>query len=247
MTVLYETLKLWQRAARLAGSILLMSTPWAVVASAQVPEPDLPLASTAPPYALFQYSTLTGSGNTITATWLPVVTTSGTVYKNVKLQFNVDTSGNLTIASGYPQVGPAPATVISNFRAGDYVGPSAVLSGGMKITVNGPGIAPGGATEWSLSAASGANGCTYPSSATWYVGPLSSSPIAARLKAVGITNTEYSYGIGGSQCTINGGAWNPDSILGFSQAGSSITIVSFTKSAVDKATPVDQISYTLSK
>src|SRR5215472_12824105 len=78
-----------------------------------------------PPYALFQYASITGSGNTITASWVPVVTTSGnTIYKNVTLQFNVDASGNLTLASGFPQVIPAPVVQVSSFMAGNYVGPN---------------------------------------------------------------------------------------------------------------------------
>ncbi len=118
-----------------------------------------------------------------------------------------------------------------------------MLSGAALITVSGPGVAPGGATEWSLAATTGANGCTYPSSATWYVGPLSSSPLASRLAAAKITSTALSYGvIGGEECFYT---WPNNALIGLSQTGNKITIVSFTLNGVDYNVPVDQISYTL--
>jgi hypothetical protein len=57
------------------------------------------------PYALFQSSTLTGSGNVITAIRVPVVTSTGQViYEDVTVQFHVDSAGNLTLISGFPTV-----------------------------------------------------------------------------------------------------------------------------------------------
>jgi hypothetical protein len=236
----------WRRTTRLAMYLLLSSALWMVTAQAQDSGTSLPLDSPTPPYALFQYSTLTGAGNAVVASWVPVVTTHGTVYKNVTLLFAADDSGNLTLVPGYPQVGPAPAVLIANFKAGKYVGPSVILSGQAMITVSGPGVAPGGATEWAIAAATGAAGCTYPSTATWYVGPLATSPIVARIQKAGITSTAWSYGVGGSQCST-GLAWLADSLLGFSQVGNTITIVSFTHNGTDQAQPVDQITYTLTK
>lgn len=203
--------------------------------------------STAAPYAEFQYSTLTGSGNTITATQVPVVTSTGvTVYENLSLQFNVDANGNLSIATGYPQIVPAPALLASGFLAGTYIGPPTVNSGGMIISVAGPGVTSGGATEWTLSSASGANACTFPYSATWYVGPISSSPLAARLKSNGITSTAWSYGIGtASQCSGANNAWYLNPLIGVSQVGNTITFASFTFQNSDYSTPQAQITYTL--
>ncbi len=141
-------------------------------------EPDLERltqnAAATAPYSLFQFSSLIGSGNSITATLVPVVTSTGAiVYKNVTLQFNVDASGNLTLAS--TQIAPSVTPITSSFRPGRYVGPSTIYSG-MVVNVSGPGIASGGATEWTLAAASGTNCSTYPGTATWYVGPLASNP-----------------------------------------------------------------------
>src|ERR1700743_2689755 len=106
----------------------------------------------APPYALLQYSTLTGSGNTITATQVPLVIANGvTVYVNLTLQFAVDSNGNVTLVPGYPQEIPAPTIISNDFKAGTYVGPSTILSGGMIVAAAGPGATGGGATGWAAS------------------------------------------------------------------------------------------------
>ena len=149
-----------------------------------------------PPYAIFQNAAITASGNTINATRVPVITQSGVpVYVDVAIQFNVDNNGNLSIASGFPQFAPSPALLTSQFKPGTYVGPSSLLGGKARIVVSGPGIAAGGATQWSASAAPGADSCTIPLSATWHAGAPSSGPYAARVAAAKITNTDFSYGI----------------------------------------------------
>lgn len=222
---------------RLTTFVMAFTAPWVVVARAQTPPA---------PYSLFQYSSLTGAGNTITATQVPVVTSAGTtIYVNITVQFDVDSNGNLTISSGYPQFVPAPTLLVSSFLAGKYVAPSTIYSGKGLIAVSGPGVSDGGATQWSLAAAAGANEGTYPGSATWYVGPIDNNPLAARLKSAGITSTAWSYGVGSSQYSINGGNWNTNTLIGVSQVGNTLTIVSFTTNAKDFGSPVDQITYTL--
>ncbi len=233
-----------RQAARLSVAALGITACTAVLAYAQMEDTASPEATTPPPpYVLMQYSTLTGSGNTITAVRVPIVTATGTIYKNITLLFNVDSSGNLTLASGYPKFIVSAPPIVSGFKAGKYGGPTTLCTN-MFVNVAGPGIAPGGATEWTLAAATGAGGCTYPYSATWYDGSLATSPLAARLKAAGITSTAWSYGVGG---TPYSGAWAIDSLLGFSQIGNTLTIVSFTKYGKDYNEPVDQITYTLSQ
>jgi hypothetical protein len=211
-----------------------------VVASAQTP-----------PYALFQQATLTGSGNTINATQVPVVAANGmTVYVNVNLQFNVDNNGNLTISSGFPQVTPAPALLTANFKAGRYVGPSTILGGKAAIVISSPGVANGGATVWTLTAANGADPNTYPSSGTWYVGPSANDPNAARITKAGVNLlTGQSFGVGGSQGSDQGMAyqrWYGDTLFGVMQAGNTITFYSYTYAGSDRSTPYDQITYTYS-
>jgi hypothetical protein len=233
MTVSCRNPYSWRRAARLATIVIVLTAAWVVVAHAQTPQP---------PFALFQQSTLTGSGNTITATQVPVVISSGiTVYVNATLQFNVDSNGNLTLSAGFPQVFPAPALLTSSFKAGRYVGPGTTAFANFIVTVAGPGVLDGGATAWSLAAPTGASTFTSPSSATWYVGPIASNPLAARLKSAGITSTAWSYGVGsGYPSTPN---WATNTLIGVSQIGNTLTIASFTNNSADKAIPVEQITY----
>jgi len=238
MTVFRKSLNLWsfrRRATRLATFGMIVAAVLVFVAQAQAPTP---------PYAEFQYAALTGSGNTITATQVPVVLAGGvTVYENVTLQFNSDANGNLTLASGYPQIIPAPSQIASGFKAGNYVASS--TNANATIAVNGPGATDGGATEWSLSSVAGSYAYTYPSSATWYVGPIASNPLAARLSKAGITSTAWSYGVGSAYNTNN---WGTNTLIGVSQVGNSITIVSFTSSGpTDHNVPVDQITFTLTQ
>jgi hypothetical protein len=233
------------RRAWVAAATVFCALP--CTASAQTREFSLEqvnsAAVAAPPYSLFEFSTLTGSGNTITATLVPVVTSTGAiVYKDVILQFNADAGGNLTLASGFPKVGPSPTPLTSSFKAGRYVGPSTILGGKAIINVSGPGVTNGGATEWTLSAGGGADPYTYPASATWYVGPIASSPLAARLKAAGITSTAWYYGVASAPAYAN---WYKDTLIGVSQVGNALTIVSFSTWGVDSSLPLDQITYTL--
>ena len=243
MTIFCKSVYSWQRAAQATLLIALLGA-WTGVVHAQTEEDASGETTTAvPPYGAFQLSTLTGSGNTIVATRVPIVLAGKTIYKNVTLAFAVDSSGNLTLAPGYPKFVPAANPIIAGFRAGRYVGPSNVLGGAAIITVSGPGVASGGATEWSIAAGAGASGCTYPSSATWYVGPITSNPLYPRLKAAGIASTAWSYGVtGGEECY---GTWWDDTIIGVSQIGNALTIVSFTDNGITKNTPFDQITYTL--
>jgi hypothetical protein len=215
-------------------------------------EDDEAAAATATAYAEFQYATLSGSNNVVNVTMLPVVLSNGSiVYKNLTLQVDVNpTTGKITVASGSPTETAAPVPQISSFKAGNYVGPGGISSQETQLlTLTGPGVAAGGATEWSTSTSPGATGCTYPSSATFYVGPLASNPLYPRLKKAGITSTAYSYGLAGVQTCSGDGLWFINgSILGFSQTGNALTIVSFTyDSTEDQNTPGSQITYTLIK
>jgi len=240
-------LSILSKPAALAATFVIGATlTWVTVVRAQ---------SANGPYSLFQFATLTGSGNTITATRVPVVTAAGaTLYKDVTIQFEVDSDGNLRLAPDNPQVLDAPALVVSSFRAGSYVGPGSVLNGKTPVFVDGPGATDGGATSWSLSAGSGADKCTYPSSATWYAGPIANSPVAARLKKAGITSTAWSYGVASGpsaydRCTdgslFPNAGWGVGTLIGVSQSGSAITIASFTNhlSGNDFSAPIAQITF----
>jgi hypothetical protein len=244
MTVIANQSNSRSRFARLAVIALMSATVWLGFGRAQATD-FAALASTASvPYSLFQYGTLTGSSNTLTATFVPVVTTTGTSYWNITLDFNVSSSGELTVAS--LQQTPAPPGIVSSFRAGTYCALPNVGNGKACITVSGPAEAPGGGTEWSLTAAPGSWGYTYPENATWYVGSLASSPLASRLAAAKITSTDYSYGtVGAENWTING-TWYYGTLIGLSQVENTLTILSFTPyGGKDQNTSVDEITYVL--
>lgn len=211
------------------------------------------------PSSLFQYSTMGGFGNTITTARVPIFTATGTmIYKDVTLQFDVDADGNLTLSAGYPQVVDSPTPLMSSFRAGVYIGSSPLLSNGTVSTgkslvnISGPGVSDGGATQWSLSVAAEADPCTSPGSASWYVGPIANSPYAARLKKAGITSTAMSYGVLGTakipgSCRSVGSAWENGVLIGVSQTGNALAIVTFTRcgGCNDDSAPIDQITYRL--
>ena len=55
------------------------------------------------------------------------------------------------------------------------------------VALNGPGASDNGTTEWSLSAATGADNCTFSVRALWYARPIANSPYATRLQSAGIT------------------------------------------------------------
>ncbi len=217
---------------------------------AKVQEPELSPGTTTPSaYAEFQYATLTATTNVINATNVPVVTPGGISYKNLTFTVNVAANGTITIAPGSPAVVASPANQTAGFKAGTYVAPSTVLNGTALITVSSPGNIPGGATEWTLATPKNADSCTYPSSATWYViSPTSpNNPLAARLKKAGIAYTGYSYGfIGGEVGCFPDSAWYTGSLLGLSQVGNTISIVSFSQNGTtDYSTPQDQLTFTL--
>jgi len=131
------------------------------------------------------------------------------------------------------------ATPVSSIQAGTYRSPSNILNGQATITLTGPGASSGGTLQWSLASAPGAHSCTYPNTATLFVGPIVNNPFAARLSKAGITSTAWSYGVGNSPCF-----WSTNDLLGFSQIGNTLMIARFTSNGTDVATPVDQIVYT---
>jgi hypothetical protein len=218
-------------AVRLALFALSVSAVSAISAQAQT--------TTTTPRAEFENAVITSTTNTINAVRVPVLNSQGVLtYDDITFTVDVDNNGVVTFGSTSSIASSQPVQT-DGFQAGTYVGPG----GSPTITVSALGVAPGGATEWSL-AQSGTT-CSFPFSATWYVGPLSSNPVAARLKEDGITSTAYSYGILGTSANCGNNDWDHNALLGFSQTGKSITIVSFTVETTDHSTPIDQITYTL--
>lgn len=205
------------------------------------------------PQPRFQYAAITGSNNTITLTRVPVLLVGGTyAYQDLTLEFSIDTDGNWSLAKS--TIVASPELVVSGFKPGNYRPPKAYTDFGEGyISVSGPGVLSSTATAWTVSAVidkdlknSIWDKTPYPESATFYVSPLATHPLTARLKKAGITSTAWSYGVGGGANGRSPSAWGYGSILGFSQVGNTITIASFTKYGTsDQSEPVDQITYTL--
>jgi len=229
-----------------AVTVVATAFATAIHVHATVQEEAVAAAALAP-YAEVQFATLSGSTNSISLTMLPVVLSNGSVvYKNVTIPIDVaeSTTGVVTLTAGALTTVAAPIGTANGLKAGNYTGPG---GGNVQLlTLSGPGVTTGGATEWSLSTSAGnTGGCTYPTSATFYVGPLTSNPLYARLKKAGITSTAWSYGIMGNQPCSAGSYWYNGNIIGVSQTGNALTIVSFSSDgAADQPTPVAQITYT---
>jgi hypothetical protein len=208
------------------------------------------LAATPTIYA--QDATITGSGDVVTATRIPVQTSTGSIlYYDVTTTFGVTSAGALSVLS--TTISPSASPIISNFQAGTYASPAGSYT--WTDLLSGPNVGSGGTTVWGFSASGGAYpACSYPYSATWYTGPISSNPLASRITAAGITSTDYSYGVTGSLVEGCAGAaayfniYNGvPALIGASQTGDSLTIVGFTDtSGKDHSTPVAEITYTLS-
>jgi len=229
------TLNLWRKAAQLAICALAFAPLFAATAFAQT-------AKT--PHADFQYSTVTGTTNTVNVTRVPSVNAEGTIsYWDISVVFDSDaTTGEPAVDSS--TVKASPKLYVNNFKQGTYIAPSTYFAGSGLIALTGPGVTNGGATEWSVATASGANACTAPGSATFYVGPIASNPLYSRLKAAGITSTAYSYGLDGGD-TCDGDWWLGGGILGFAQTGNALTIVSFSFAGTDYPTAGATVTYTL--
>ncbi len=193
------------------------------------------------------YSNVIATGSSIFLNRLPIQLPSGTIiYKDVTIQLNSDSTGLVSDVSPIVQA-TSPNLLSANFRAGTYVLPSITSSG---FAMTGPGAVPGSVmTKWEVNATpTKSQYCGSP--AVFYAGPLSAHPSTTRLKAAGITSTEYSYGIigAGAGCSsYSGASFLTGALVGFSQSGSLLTIASFTtySDGKDHNVPVQSITYRL--
>src|SRR5262249_29686344 len=123
----YKFSRLHAKMASAAGLLLALSGTFVQPAAAATPTPFL------------QDSTIVGTGGTLTATRVPVETSTGNIVcQNVTIQFLANTKGGLTLAPGYPKIQPCPPLIASNFLAGNYVGPPNIAQGKYLVTVSGP-------------------------------------------------------------------------------------------------------------
>jgi hypothetical protein len=207
-------------------------------------EDNLAAASGGVPSILLQYASVVSAAYTITITRAPVTTSTGAViYEDITLQFAVGATGQITFASSEPTVVPSPNLLVAGFEAGTYV--NAAVGENMGFVLAGPGIGAG-VSVWSITLAATYWYATTPGNATFWVGPIANSPIAARLTAAKITSNDWSYGVLGTQEAYAAPYWSVGDLLGFSQVGNTVTVARFTNNLkVDVNLPVDQFTYTL--
>jgi hypothetical protein len=193
--------------------------------------PDASAAGTA------MYSDLgaiSGIGDKIYMTRVPVKTSAGTiVYRDVTISFDVSASGGLTMTAGYPIVVASPPLITGNFRAGNYKD-----TFGHKYVVASPGALGGGRTKWTLKWAIPA-GQAGALDVTWVTGPVAGHPFEERLRAHNISASTYSWGIVGQASTTTPGFPYPPfgvqsgGAIGVWQTGDQLEIHVFTGSGVD--------------
>lgn len=203
-------------------------------------------AEAATPALLFEDSSVIGIGDTITALRLPVRTANGTfIFKDVTIVLEADSEGNLRWATARPIATLSPPLQTSNVRAGIYAS-ATDKSAGLRIT--GPSaIGHGGVAEWAITVAPGKTaGRSPPNPAFFYTGPLSGSPLAARVQRVGLASSQYSFGvIGASQAPFPGFATN--GLIGLRLIGNQLVIAAFSEDGRDHAEPVTEIVYTFER
>lgn len=206
-------------------------------------------ALAATPGAFFNQAGVIGLNDMITTSHVPVQTSTGAIiFKDVTIQINVDAAGNLTYATTAPIAKLSPTLSSSNINAGTY---SFSLNATFGILVSGPApIGSGGEAQWSIAPAAGLS-CMNPSPATFYTGPalaIANSTLAARVKAAGITATQYAFGIVDEAACRDDGNFHVGALIGVTTVGSQLMVSSFTpNSGVDQKAPVETVIFNFVK
>jgi hypothetical protein len=221
------------------------------VAAAQTAEPRL------------QDATITAKGGTISISRLPIRTPSGTIYRDVTIELQVDSTGRVTLATNRVGHVPAAATpppvalqaVPSGTRPAEtdaielpqrasppvvfqhFTAGTYTAADGSLVNLSNRGMdLINGVPMWTLS------GDGPISSATFYSGPPRLNPRARRLRNAGLTSEAYAYGTSdsGSSDTFGSGA-----LIGVLQTGKTLRVVSFHQGCcTDRNEPVGSVVYT---
>jgi hypothetical protein len=201
-------------------------------------------ASASQPY--IEFGGISGSAGTVSITRVPIVLSSGKViYKDVMILLQADANGILSPSIPIQAISPPLPT--QTLQAGIYVD---VANTSSAFEFNGPAQLANGVGKWIIYPATGfKSDCGVPASI--YTGSLSANPLAARLKAAKITDTEYSYGeiasFSGNIPFCGGAFWNPNFLIGVSQVGNQVEFALFTSSGTDVSAPVARIDFVLYK
>ena len=185
-------------------------------------------ASAAPPDMLLQSANLSGSGNTLNVTRVPVRDSTGKVtYKDIELSFDVSNTGVVTLGPGSPVVTTSPTLNVAGFRAGIYKD-----SLKRHVQVSGPSVLAGGRTGWTLTWIDPTVSAHF--NATWATGAITGHPNEATLKLWGFTTTAYSWGVIGSNSGFIG-SWFPSYVFGAAQLGDVLTLHYFESDTVENS------------
>lgn len=187
-------------------------------------------AAATTPNAYFESAVITGSGNYINVSRVPVVDSTGKVtYKDINIEFEVNNAGVLNMAAFSPTITASPALITSGFKAGYYKD-----ARGNKYQVTGPSVIPNTTrTVWSLAFVAGSDVKQF--SMSWITGPVIGHPNQPSLDYNKITTNAYSWGLMGS---ASGGVsgfpflnWNNANVVGAVQAGNQLVLHYFTSNA----------------
>ncbi len=183
------------------------------------------VVSAATPRASFGSALITSADNRISVTRVPVINSAGAVsYKDVTINFTVDTAGTLT--AGATTINASPNLVTSGFQAGNYRD-----ARGNTYKVTGPSVIPGTTrTMWSLVFVSGPDATQL--SMSWVTGPITGHPNQSSLTVRNITSTAYSWGIIGDAKYLSSnfpfyGWGNGAYVVGAAQAGTQLILNAF--------------------
>ena len=185
-------------------------------------------ASAAPPDMLLQSANVSGSGNTLNVTRVPVRDSTGKItYKDIELSFDVSNTGVVTLGAGSPVVTTSPSLNVAAFRAGIYKD-----SLNRHVQVSGPSVLAGGRTGWTMNWIDPGAGAYF--NATWATGAVTGHPNGTTLTAFGITTTTYSWGVIGSN---NGflANWFAAYVFGAAQLGDVLTLHYFHNDTAENA------------
>jgi len=185
-------------------------------------------ASGATPALFAQSANLSGSGNTLNVTRVPVRDSTGkTTYKDIELTFDVSNTGVVTLGLGSPVVTTSPSLNVAGFKAGVYKD-----SLGRHVRVSGPSVLPGGRTTWSMDWIDPTSGHYF--NASWATGAVKGHPNETTLNNAGITTTPYSWGIVGANFAFLGN-WYVGGIIGSAQLGDTLTLHWFYNDTIEDA------------
>ena len=189
-------------------------------------------AIAANPTSFLQYGVISGQGQTITLTRIPVTNARGAVsYYDGSISFIVAPTGTLGTNPTVTFI-PSPTLTTAQFQPGRYYAASPFSPYYALGTVS-SGVGAGGRTVWTWAEDGGAQSATAPAQAVWQtVSPP--ADIVARLAAAHVPNNfAYAYGTSALASTYGYTFYN-NGLLAAEQTANAITLISYTNAAGDQ-------------